>query len=70
MDEIIENNDENLIIVSHGNALTFNIMAWFKVPVENMDYCNFLAAPARVTYLQEDDVFKNRSVVYVCREIT
>lgn len=69
LDEIIEKNDENLIIVSHGNALTFIIMAWLKVPVENMDYCNFRAAPAQITFLQEDDVFNNRSVVYVCREI-
>lgn len=69
LDEIIAKNDENLIIVSHGNALTFIIMAWLKVPVENMDYCNFQPAPARVTHLQEDDVFQNRSVVYVCREV-
>lgn len=69
MDEIITKKDENLIIVSHGNALTFIIMAWLKVPVEYMDYCNFRAAPARVTCLQEDDLYQNRSVVYVCREI-
>lgn len=69
LDEIIAKQDENNIIVSHGNALTFIIMAWLKVPVENMDCCNFRAAPARVTYLQEDDLFQNRSVVYVCREI-
>lgn len=69
LDEIIAKNDEDLIIVSHGNALTFFIMAWLKVPVKNMDYCNFLPAPARVTYLQEDDLYGNRNVVYVCREI-
>ena len=69
LDEIITKNDENLIIVSHGNALTFIIMAWLKVPVEYMDYCNFRPAPARVTYLQEDDVFQNRNVVYVCRDV-
>ena len=69
LDEIIAKNDENLIIVSHGNALTFIIMAWLKVPVENMDYCSFQPFPARVTYLQEDDVLKNRNVVYICREI-
>ena len=69
LDEIIANNDENLIIVSHGNALTFIIMSWLKVPVENMDYCHFQPAPARVTYLQEDDVLKTRSVVYICRKI-
>ncbi|MBN2076128.1 MAG: histidine phosphatase family protein [Dehalococcoidales bacterium] len=68
LDEIIAKKDENLIIVSHGNALTFIIMAWLKVPVENMDYCSFQPSPARVTYLQEDDVLGNRNVVYVCRE--
>ena len=70
LDEIVAKNDENLIIVSHGNALTFIIMAWLRVPVEYMDYCSFRPAPARVTYLQEDDVLKNRNVIYVCREIT
>ncbi|HEY95843.1 MAG TPA: histidine phosphatase family protein [Dehalococcoidia bacterium] len=69
LDEIISKNDEYLIIVSHGQALTFIIMAWLKVPVENMDYCNFRAAPARVTYLQKDDLYGNRNVVYVCRDI-
>ncbi len=69
LDEIIAKKDENLIIVSHGNALTFIIMAWLKVPVENMEYCSFQPAPARVTYLQEDDLYGNRNVVYVCREI-
>ncbi|UCD09492.1 MAG: histidine phosphatase family protein [Dehalococcoidales bacterium] len=69
LDEIIAKNDENLVIVSHGNALTFIIMAWFKVPVENMDYGNFRAAPARITYLHEDDLYGNRNVVYVCREM-
>jgi probable phosphoglycerate mutase len=69
LDEIIAKNDENLIIVSHGNALTFIIMAWLKVPVENMDYCNFRAAPARVTYLQENDTYHNRTVVYISRDI-
>ena len=69
LDEIIAKNNENIIIVSHGNALTFIIMAWLKVPVEYMDHCNFQAAPARVTYLQEDDLYRNRNVVYICREI-
>ena len=69
LDEIIAKKDENLIIVSHGNALTFIIMAWLKVPVENMNYCSFQPSPARVTYLQEDDVLKNRNVIYICREI-
>ena len=69
LDEIIAKKDENLIIVSHGNALTFIIMAWLKIPVENMNYCSFQPSPARVTYLQEDDVLKNRNVIYICREI-
>lgn len=70
LDDIIMKNDENLIIVSHGNALTFIIMAWLKVPVENMDYCNFQSAPARVTFLQEDDLYANRNVIYISRDIT
>ncbi len=67
---IISKSDENIIIVTHGFALTFIIMTWLKVPLENMDYCNFETAPGRVTYLYEDDLRGNRNIVYISKAIT
>ncbi len=65
--EIVSTPDENVIVVTHGFALTFVIMAWLRVPVDNMGYCGFGAAPGGVTLLREDDLFENRSVVYMNR---
>ncbi len=61
--------DKNIVIVTHGFALTFIIMTWLKVPVENVDYCNFVSGPGRVTLLYEDDLFENRNVVYVNKAV-
>jgi len=61
--------DENVIIVTHGLALTFVIMTWLKVPVENMDYCNFVSNSGRITLLNEDGTFRNRNVLYINKTI-
>ena len=66
---ILNKPDNNIIIITHGFALTFIIMTWLKVPVENMDYCNFQSAPGRVTFLHEDDFFENRNIIYMNRSI-
>ncbi len=70
IDEITGHGNENTIIVSHGFALNFIIMAWLKVPVNNMDYGDFWTPSASVTHLQIDDLQANRNVVYLGREIT
>ena len=57
--------DNNIVIITHGFALTFVIMAWLRVPVENMDYCSFNTRSGGVTLLHEDDVFESRFVMYV-----
>ncbi len=69
LSQIVDKPDENIIIITHGFALTFIIMTWLKVPVENMDYCNFQSNPGRVTLLHEDDFFGNRTVVYINRAV-
>jgi len=61
--------NDNIVVVTHGFALTFIIMTWLKVPVENMDYCNFVSNPGRVTLLREDDIFRNRSVVFINKAV-
>ncbi|MFC2069859.1 histidine phosphatase family protein [Chloroflexota bacterium] len=68
--QIISKPDENIIIITHGFALTFIIMTWLKVPVENMNYSNFQTAPGRVTHLYEDDAFESRNIVYISKAMT
>ena len=55
------------VIVTHGFALTFLVMAWLGVPVEHMGYCNLPSRPGGVTHLQEDDLFHNRGIKYLNR---
>ncbi|HEY32515.1 MAG TPA: histidine phosphatase family protein [Dehalococcoidia bacterium] len=65
VDRIASRPDNNIIIVTHGFALTFVFMAWLRIPVENMDYCTFSTKPRGVTLLHEDDFFENRFVMYI-----
>ena len=59
--------DKNVIVITHGHIRKFLIMAWIKMPVENMDYVDFKTNPGSVTLLSEDDFFGNRTIVYVNR---
>jgi len=68
VNQIVNMPDNNIIIVTHGFALTFVIMAWLRIPVENMDYCRFHARPGGVTLLHEDDLFKDRFVMYINKQ--
>lgn len=68
VNQIVNKPDNNIIIVTHGFALTCVIMAWLRIPVENMDYCRFHARPGGVTLLHEDDLFNNRSVMYINKQ--
>ena len=62
---IASNNGEDIIIVTYGFAMTFIIMAWMKVPVENMDYCKFTLYSGSITKFCQDDFFSNRSMEYL-----
>jgi len=64
--DILGKGARDAVIVSHGFASTFLIMAWMKVPADHMDYCNFSAKPGSVTLLHEDDLFGRRSLSYLC----
>jgi len=68
LNQIISRQDNNVIIITHRFALTYVIMAWLKVPIENMDYCSFQARPGGVTLLHEDDFFENRFVMYINKQ--
>ena len=65
LNQIVSATENCTIIITHGFASTFVIMAWLKVPVENMDYCHFEPLPGGVTLLQEDDLFGGRSVTFL-----
>ena len=67
LDRIVDEPDKNVIVITHGFALTFVIMAWLRVPVENMAYCGFQSTPGGVTLLFEDDLFGTRNVAYINR---
>jgi probable phosphoglycerate mutase len=65
MYDLEDKSEENAILVTHGFALTFIVLSWLKVPIENMGYANFRSSPGGVTLLVEDDVFHNREVSYL-----
>jgi len=65
LNQIISKSENYSIIITHGFALTFVIMAWLKVPVEHMDYCHFQPRSGGVTLLQEDDFVVGRTVTFV-----
>lgn len=58
---------ENVLVITHGSISTFLIMAWLKVPVENMDYADFSTNSGGVDLLTEDDVWKSRNLAYFNR---
>ncbi len=70
LSQIVNEPYENVIIITHGHALTFVIMAWLRVPIENMGHCHFAANPGGVTLLREDEFWGERNVIYLNRCIT
>lgn len=66
LDEILAMGAENTVIVTHGFASTFLIMAWMKIPEEHLGYCNLPSKPGCVTKLAEDEPFGNRGLEYLC----
>ena len=65
LNDLEHNMFENSIIVTHGFALTFVILGWLKIPIENMGYANFRGNPGGVTLLVENDTFRNREVAFL-----
>lgn len=62
---ILKRDAKNTVIVSHGFASSFIIMAWMNVPPIHMDYCSFTATPSSITLLHKDDLFGNHEVRYL-----
>jgi 2,3-bisphosphoglycerate-dependent phosphoglycerate mutase len=64
---LLQKNEENTIIVTHGFFTTFLILAWMKIPAEHMDYGELRGHSGGVALLNEDDFWKNRNVIYTNR---
>lgn len=67
INRLLDTTDKNVIVITHGHFRKFLVMAWIKMPVENMDYVDFKTNSGSVTLLNEDDFFGNRTIVYVNR---
>lgn len=52
------------IVVTHGFALSFLIMAWLKIPIEHMGYGHFASNSGGVSKLTEDDIYYNRTLAF------
>jgi len=63
LEDLCKTDHEQVLVITHGFALTFLIAAWLRVPVDNMDYCEFRATPGGVTHLSENKQFGNRVLV-------
>ena len=63
MDKALAGSAEHVVIVSHGFALTFLVMAWTGMPIDALGYVNLRSSSGGITVLREDDFFHNRQVV-------
>lgn len=55
----------DLIIVTHGFALTFVIANWIGLKIEDAGYVNFSASPGGITHLKKDNFFRNNAVIFL-----
>ena len=55
----------DVVVVTHGYALTFVIACWIGMRIEDAAYVNFSATPAGITHLQKDDFFRNNAVKFL-----
>ena len=53
---------QDLILVTHGFAATFVIAAFQQIDISSMGFVNYKLNPGSLTILDEDDLFKNRTV--------
>lgn len=61
VDEIIDL-DKDKIIVTHGFAAIFLIAAFQKIEISSMGFINYKLDPGSISILEEDDLFRNRTI--------
>ena len=54
--------EDDIIVVTHGFAATFFIAAFQKIAIVSMGYINYKLKPGSISILEEDDLFRNRTV--------
>lgn len=57
--------EPDIILITHGYALTFVIASWIGMRVEDAGYVNFPATPGGITHLQKGGFFQNKAVKYI-----
>lgn len=57
--------DRDVVIVTHGYALTFIISHWIGLTLEQTGFVNFSTKPASITHLQDGGFFSNKAVKYL-----
>ena len=63
MDQVLANDCDHQVVVTHGGSLSWVIGAWIGLPIEATPYASFRSSSGRITVLREDDRFHNRTVV-------
>ena len=63
MDRIVESPCATQVVVTHGNAMTFVVAAWIRMPLESGGWVNFRSNAGGITHLREDDELFNRYVM-------
>ncbi|GAA2101719.1 MULTISPECIES: histidine phosphatase family protein [Brevibacterium] len=63
MAELLAQEAEHQIVVTHGGALTFAAAAFLRLPLHSLEHMRLRAAPGGITILAEDEFFRNRSLV-------
>jgi broad specificity phosphatase PhoE len=61
--ELMADRDHDHVVVTHGYAQTFVITTWLQIPVEAAGFVSFATKPGAITHLQQDDYWRNRTVV-------
>ncbi len=54
--------DNDIVVVTHGFAATFFIAAFQKIDMSSMGYIHYKLEPGSITILEEDDLFRNRTI--------
>jgi probable phosphoglycerate mutase len=62
VDQILADDVEYQVVVTHGFALTFVAMAWARIPVDAVGWVNLRSTPGGISHFSEDDFFHNRSI--------
>lgn len=63
VDDVLRQNYDYQVIVTHGGVLTFVLAAWGGIPIESLGYLRVQPRPGSITELHEDDYFHNRQIV-------